>query len=149
MGYDLTSCGPCVPASQQRDLRVLLGLPAPEGEDLWRFRWNIYHWPKLLKLAGQFGWELGENWVDRYCSNDFLVTAEDARNLADALERALPDIPNEQVCAVKKIDLPGGMTCTAFEGEPPENPLELFSGERKQYLREFIAFCRNGAFRID
>lgn len=82
------------------------------------------------------------------------VTDDDARALADALERALPDVPDHDAIAHKVlsvIDTPG-------LGVPPQlrmlnprarlNPFEYFSGTNKARLRRFIAFCRAGGFRI-
>lgn len=84
-----------------------------KGED---FRWNMDTWGKVLQLAERYGWtaqgtqsaqlyeadgspvysdEILNSWDGGYCSNDLqTVTAEDSAALADALERALPDIPD-------------------------------------------------------
>jgi hypothetical protein len=73
------------------------------------------------------------------------VSAKDARALADALEQALPDIPRHNALEHK---------CMVIDGERllPEgvrvSPYERFSGSNRLHLEKFIAFCRNGGFRI-
>jgi hypothetical protein len=77
----------------------------------------------------------------------FRVTAEDARALAEALERALPDVPDHDALAGKTFthpDLPGVRLVNATT---PVNPYEWFSG-KKGLLQDFIAFCRQGGFEI-
>jgi hypothetical protein len=101
-----------------------------------------------------------ESWQGGYGTNDFqVVSAQDAAALADALERALPDLPKYNALEHKGRDV------SSF---PPElcdqlralgvsqlipadadiNPFERFSGRGRDYLRGFIAFCRAGAFNI-
>jgi len=68
------------------------------------------------------------------------VTNEDAATLADALERALLDIPGHEISG-KEEDL--------FTTINPEmQALKIFSGERKQVVIKFINLCRKGAFEI-
>jgi hypothetical protein len=87
--------------------------------------------------------------IDSYFHNaGFRVTTEHARALADALERALPDVPNHEAAAHKTVELPG------FPGErflpfgTPIDSFEWFSGQNKRHLLDFIAFCRQGEFKI-
>src|SRR5919112_6036717 len=92
------------------------------GGDRW-FSWTA--WENLLDLAHEYGWEPAgteppqwiatnpdgsidhemtamysrskENWDGSYFSNDGqYVTDEEAASIADALERALDDIPDEE-----------------------------------------------------
>jgi len=94
------------------------------------------------------------------------VTDEDAHNLAAALEKALKDIPDEQMTEIKlrtldeyesprsayfkfrkTLNIPGG-GC-GFIGPDPNTTNQIyFSGEAKDKLRKFIAFCQEGAFLI-
>jgi hypothetical protein len=109
-------------------------------------------WRCLLNLGMMYGWEpagtqapdpdlcyegIGPaHWDESdYCSNTGqLVTDEDANALADALERALPDIPEHHVT----VDI-----------ENVESmPVEWFSGDGKNRLMEMIAFLREGEFEI-
>jgi hypothetical protein len=103
------------------------------------FRWTIYGWSNTLELAEQYGWHpmgtgaprgiLKGNQSGSYFSNDGqLFYARDARNLAEALERALEEIPTEKL---KK-----------------NGSNWLFTKEGKESLKRFIIFCRKGSFRI-
>ena len=103
----------------------------------------LYHvWPEVLRLADKYGWkpagtcELapdGEHvYLDEkhsYMTNDgFVVMKTDARNLAAALSKAVRDSasrPRARKLAGRIEDVGGA------DG-----------------LREFIRFCRAGAFRI-
>jgi hypothetical protein len=84
-----------------------------------------------------------------YLSNEGKrVAAEDAAALAEALERALPDLPAHDALIDKTVQhpqLPGDrfvMVGTAV------NPFEWFSGDKRQTVKDFIAFCRQGGFEI-
>jgi hypothetical protein len=82
-----------------------------------------------------------------FYNSGFRVTAEDSRALADALERALPDVPEHDALAGKAFvhpDLPG---VRLVDATTPVNPYEWFGG-KKELLRDFIAFCRQGGFEI-
>jgi hypothetical protein len=111
------------------------------------FRFSNSAWCAVLELAYEYGWEPAgteapeftfyapdgvtvdeaqtrewrqhyRNWDGSYFGNAFQVVCdEDAANIAEALERALDDVP----------DLSEGW---------------------KDYLQEFIKFCRAGAFSI-
>lgn len=111
-------------------------------------------WIDIIRLAYQYGWQpkkvvpshplmdepfrlLEGNYV--FIPTQ-IVTAEDAAALADALERALPDIPDESVIP----PLIEGIRCPEFEPELPAR----FSGRKKEDLLMLIGFCREGSFRI-
>jgi hypothetical protein len=109
------------------------------------------------------------NWDGGYFTNDYqVVSDEDAANIADALERALDDVPDEgggghvltpaQYHAAQRDELSREDLDKAIEQFmerraasppqiPPQTPAWYFAGE-KDYLREFIAFCRAGEFSI-
>jgi hypothetical protein len=131
-----------------------------EGGD---FHFDVFGWSKVLQLARLYGWRpLGTrleedsegkpvgDWAGGYDSNDFqTVTAADARHLAGALERALPDVPGHDALGHKLVTLT--FRGREIQGLPPDanvSPVEYFSGERKQLLQDFISFCRAGAFLI-
>jgi hypothetical protein len=147
-------------------------LSGPAGD----FHFNIFGWEQALKLAELYGWEPAgteapkrddpdeaedpedEEWeeVERvwgggYCTNDGQwVSSEDAENLADALESALPDIPGHDALENKTREImtkEGPMRVIPAGADV--NPLESFSGPtQKAYLRKFIEFCRAGGFNI-
>lgn len=141
-----------------------------------RMRFLAGHWDDLLRLAEQHGWkpmgteafwyvEWGTpadqaaeiarqaelNWDGNYWSNDWqTVTAQDARNLGDALELALPDFPDHDALEHKRETVHTvhfGPIVTIPHGTPV-SIFEVFSGPEKQYLRDFIAVCRAGEFYI-
>jgi len=57
-------------------------------------RFNVQSWPLLLELAFHYGWN--RTGID-YLSNDAILIKEDAINLAAALEKVLPDLPDIRV----------------------------------------------------
>jgi hypothetical protein len=72
------------------------------------------------------------DWDGSYFSNSWqLVTPEDARAIADALERALGDRPNGE-----------------SSSEPVGPREELLAGTRRRLVEQFIAYCRAGRFFI-
>jgi hypothetical protein len=89
-----------------------------------------------------------EDWnATNYYTNDFQwVTDEDAANIADALERALTHVPDERTMAMKAALTPSGVPFDVLEHL---TPLDWCSGaDGKAHIREFIDFCRTGAFCI-
>ena len=137
---------------------------------------NMTSWRYVLGLAHSYGWqpagteppsmtvyyvdgtvderltaqyaELAEDWnrYDYFTNSFQQVTDEDAANLADALERALTDVPEERTVAMRAASQP------PHRGVPLDvvehlTPLDWFSGERER-LEEFISYCRAGGFRI-
>jgi hypothetical protein len=107
------------------------------------FHWTNGGWVSVLAFARLFGWEgcgtgapkrlRKKKWRGSYGGNEGqLVYARDAKALAEALARALAELP--PVC-------------------PPElSFIEhydwFFSPAGYQYTQQFIAFCRAGSFRI-
>jgi len=146
-------------------------------------RFTNTSWSKILELAYEYGWkpqgtepgewydENGEldkqlspnpdEWDGTYFSNDYqLVTDEDAANIADALQRALDDIPDFDTDEKRVEYGPGELPTSQVERSFVEqglvinvpnaslSPVEYFSGEAKQMVRDFIRFCQAGGFRI-
>lgn len=135
---------------------------------------------KALKLACLYGWcpqgtrapemlnlrVINAEWDGAYLTNDGqVVTAEDARSLACALEKSLDDIPddnletiwNSKYCIV--TDLPEWLA--PYEKELIDDgleeslsdmlelhPFEFFAGNEKQNLIQFIRFCKLGSFIV-
>ena len=126
-----------------------------EGGD---FHFDIFRWSAVLTLARNNGWEPAgtifeddPDWQGHYDTNEGqLVTAVDAARLADALERALPDIPDHDALEHKtrEVDLPGLGPTRLIDARENLSPIELFSGDRKEQLRKFILYCRAGSFQI-
>lgn len=111
-------------------------------------------------------YKLNTEWDGRYLTNDGqIVRAEDAYSLAAALERSLNDIPNTNIKIEwnpelwMEDDLPEWLSpderAIIEEGLQDglldtmgTHPCEFFAGNEKQYLIEFIRFCRLGSFKI-
>lgn len=95
------------------------------------FRWSNHGWLAVLDLAERYGWqpigtkpselmkeswgeEMCLNWNGRYDTNEYqIISDDDAGNMAAALERALPDIPDENALIDKgelRV-LPKFLTC--------------------------------------
>jgi len=128
------------------------------------FRFNVNAWPILLELAFHYGWNrMGTTAKDKgYLNNNSKVTPQDAINLAEALEKALLDIP--------EIDDPSlsanvwGSNIINAENTTPEKMFDdllnymkpppgqdisklliRFSGnEHRQKIIDFINFCKEG-----
>jgi hypothetical protein len=127
-----------------------------------------YGWrPKGTRLPYAYDlYQLNVEWDGRYLTNDGqIVKAEDAYSLAAALEKALNDIPDTNVKIDwnpelwDKDDLPEWLSpderAIIEEGLQDglldtmgTHPCEFFAGDEKQYLIEFIRFCRLGSFEI-
>jgi hypothetical protein len=135
---------------------------------------------KALELACLYGWRplgthppsildfhlLNAEWNGTYLTNDGqIVSAEDARSLAVALEKSLDDIPDEGVTMDWSIkfwvddDLPEWLSPEERElledgldehspGHLKVHPFAFFAGDEKQQLVHFMRFCRLGSFTI-
>ncbi len=89
-------------------------------------------------------------WDGTYTTNDYQwVEAADARGLADALEHALDDVP-DQSCVPDEPLIVRGRVAILLERDEVDgvSSLRWFSGRGKPVLRDFIRFCRAGAFYI-
>ena len=86
-------------------------------------------------------------WDGGYTTNDGqTVVAADARSLAEALERAVSDIPSADVIAQHRAPS-GGIQI--FPNPPAIDDLDWFCGdETKARIREFISYCYAGEFQI-
>ena len=123
-------------------------------------------WRLLLALTSVYGWKpqgtLAPDpeyvddepsqvipWDGRYappaCQR---MTEGDARAMADALERALPDIPDHDALS-DKVLAPGGDDPLALWGRPARTgvtitAMEEFSGPNKPYPRALVTHLREG-----
>ena len=113
-----------------------------------------------------------QSWDGNYFHNDGqVVTAPDASALADSLEQLLSNPAREQVAATvgqRMDDAINDQRITPAASSPDIDnfPLDFvrqmftrfkqqsvgtwqFDARSDQYLRDFIAFCRKGSFRIE
>jgi len=125
---------------------------------------TVYVWAEVLKFARLNGWkpmgtlpaeeadeEERSAWDGNYVLNgNQRVQDADARALASALERGLPDLPNAYAAGHRAVtegpeDQP---TRILVPVGAPISPIEALSGPNKAAIRELIAFCRTGGFEI-
>jgi hypothetical protein len=130
-------------------------------------RYGISRWPAMLRLARAYGWKpagttideesgiiLTGKWTGSYeAMAGELVSTEDASNLAAALERALTHFPRQDEEETLQYQLKNNLWRPPNEYE--SKALQWFIKDEEQTdfqaqsLVDFIAFCREGAFRID
>ena len=124
------------------------------------------NWKRALDLARAYGWKPEgtdppdirdqdddpacdwSGWSGTYTECEYQhVRAEDAANLADALELALLDIPQRSVI---ERDAPGVFSGVRGVSVPrEENPIEWFyRPARRAELVRLMEFCRAGGFEI-
>lgn len=143
-------------------------------------KYSRQFWEKTLELARFHGWKpLGSRppviigfqginalWDGTYLTNDGqTITSADALALAEALERALDAIPDEEPKAdwnpglwrgdelpewlspSEKEMIEDGLETGAFE-VAALHPHEFFAGAEKRALIELIRFCKLGSFKV-
>ena len=130
---------------------------------------SVFEWGQLLRLAQSYGWvpagtvldEPNVGWNGGYQTNDWQrVTADDACNLADALLRALHDLPadDKRRSGTIPVELPRDfhnlptnpvIDCIALEDMERLTPRDWFGGnEGRECVQKYIDFCRAGEFVI-
>lgn len=108
------------------------------------YYWTSTGWGNVLRLAYDYGWKMRGITYTRlsqpvkkfwaYTFNDGQwVWAEDARAIADALERAMPDLKRRRWGRRRKLD---------------EYERWFFTKEGRIAIQETLDFCRKGTFRI-
>ncbi len=175
MGYDIYSCRQTLPPFDFEKSREDFEAYKAESLEVGDYaRFNSTAWPKLLNLAESFGWipagtlpppgieddsevELTAGYM---WNSGRIVTAEDALNLAEALEKSLPNIVDQEE-PDKLIELKnpsedpitdlfrkaaGEGTYYGPNSDMPE--YKYFGGELKQRIIYFIRLCRKGDFAI-
>lgn len=137
------------------------------GGDIWASK---FEWGQLRRLAQSYGWvpagtvldEPDVDWNGGYQTNDWQrVTADDARNLADALSRALRDLPaddDKRRSVTIQVELPPAfhslpanpvMDSIALEDMERLTPLDWFGGdEGRKTVQKYIDFIGAGEFVI-
>lgn len=83
-----------------------------------------------------------KDWRDDYFTPEGqYITEDDALGIAAALKIFLPEVPDDDSPPAVEDD-------HTHLAELPVSPHELFRGDGKQLIREFIEFCENGGFFI-
>lgn len=119
-------------------------------------------WRRILWIAQCYGWqphgteppdELAittgiwrgkpTDWTGAYSPSDGQeITEDDAKALAAALERALPDVPDCDTDEKRRREVDAGSTWFVDVPASGANCLGAFKGIRKKILTAFIAHCR-------
>ena len=117
-------------------------------------------WASMLKLASLKEWkpagtEAPDGW-DGEWKGSYIVNGgqrvidADSSNLADALESALPDVPDHDAMADKVVErkLPDGRVFRDVPEGVTFTPYEVWVGKSRDGLIKLIDLCRNGGFTI-
>jgi hypothetical protein len=152
-----------------------MGMDLYRGKDY--FRWNAIPWCGILEVAMNYGWEpmgtgaprgrLKKDWDGscNYWGNEGqLFYARDAKNLATALELFLttPEaIRLRKSKRQREVLAPGQKLRRYVERltDTISGPAEKYkpdghraqhglTAEQREYIKQFISFCRKGSFRI-
>jgi hypothetical protein len=122
------------------------------------FTWNSKAWQGVFELATSYGWTpmgttiddgreaYNDDWAGGYFTNDGQrMLQEDAQNLAEALERALPNLADDNDLA----EYVRGKGCLVY----PDGvgvPITMRFGGRvlREKIQHFIAFLKGGEVLI-
>jgi hypothetical protein len=136
------------------------------------FRWSVHGWRAVRQLAKDYGWEpegtrppedWGGDWAGVYDTNELqCVTDGDAARWADALEKALAEMPRLGTCeepgpvemfspgdAADLQDFLGQLFSQESRRRQAQEFLTWFqTADGRQKVQDFIRYCRAGAFVI-
>ena len=129
-------------------------------------RYGLSQWPAILRLARAFGWKATGTTIDEQAgvtstkkwSGSYeamahqWVSAQDANNLADAIERTLVYFPrqDEEKTLAYQVKTNRWGPPNKYE----EEALRWFFKDaeliitHEMSLADFVAYCREGAFEI-
>ena len=111
----------------------------------WRLAVHTSDWRNLVTLAHRYGWKPTAG-LDRYLhERKQVVPAYDARALAEALKRALVDLPPERRKELRPPAVPGGFPAEEMRVGPDSDPKNYFSWDRRWIVEEVIRLCGQGA----
>jgi hypothetical protein len=105
-------------------------------------------WRNLVALAHQYGWK-PTGGLDPYLREPRkIVPAHEARALAEALKRALGDLPPERRKKLRLPALPYGFAAEAMRFGPDPDPKNYFAWQRRWIVEEVIRLCGRGAMEF-
>jgi hypothetical protein len=115
-------------------------------------QWHINNkaWYAVLELALDNNWE-PERDCDHYTGEFRVVSAKDGLCMATAVEEAMAKIPDSDAMpkdSVRTFVSPSGMEIVCHEFTTPVTPYQLWSGDGKPKLKEFVRIARAGSFTI-
>jgi hypothetical protein len=102
-------------------------------------------WRNLVALAHQYGWKPVEG-LGRYLhEGKQVVPAYDARALAEALKKALVDLPPERRKEFRPPSTVSGFAAETMRFGADPDPKDYFSWKRRWIVEEVIRLCGRGA----
>jgi len=108
-----------------------------------RMTLSAQDWWPLLELASKYGWS-PPGGLNQYIQDPpEVISASVTREIAQALSRALPNLPNEERSSTHPTSTTG-----VFYTDSIVDPQLRFGGERKRIVEDFIALCDRGNLRI-
>ena len=99
-------------------------------------------WP-LLELASKYGWHPLGGRTQYIQDPPEVISAGVTREIAEALERAVPDLPTEEMPSYQPTSTPA-----VYVADSLVNPQAHFGGQRRSIVEDFIALCNRGDLRV-
>ena len=110
----------------------------------WRLGLHTSDWRTLVALAHQYGWKPTAG-LDRHLHERRQVVPDyEARALAEALMKALVDLPPERRKEFRPSRTAGGFAAETMRFGPDPDPKHYFSWKRRWIVEEVIRLCGQG-----
>jgi hypothetical protein len=98
----------------------------------------------LVALAHRYGWKPTAG-LGRYLhEGKQVVPAHEARGLAEALKKALVDLPPERRKEFRPSGTTGGLAAETMRIGPDPDPKHYFSWGRRWIVEEVVRLCEGG-----
>jgi hypothetical protein len=108
---------------------------------------HVLDWWNLLGLAAKYGWRPAEG-VDHYLYDASFIPGGVSRDIARALKKALPHLPEEEGPRLRKANPQLRGIAGPVPRGPYKDPSNHFGGKRKWLVGEFIELCQKGILDI-
>jgi hypothetical protein len=110
---------------------------------------HVRDWKALLDLARRYGWRPGAGLGHHLHESPQTVSSYDAQFIAEALGRALEDLPAERRKELRPTDTTDAfLFADKVRHEPHPDPKGYFSWERRWIVAAFVALCQQGDLEI-
>ena len=114
----------------------------------WRLALHTADWENLVGLAHRYGWRPKAG-LDQYLpERKQVVPAPDTRALAEALLRALEDLPPERRKEFRPAGTAGSFAAEVRRFGPEPDPTDYFAWERRWIVEEVVRLCGRGTMEI-
>jgi hypothetical protein len=113
-----------------------------------RLALHTSEWRNLVALARRYGWKPPAG-LDRHLHERKQVVPDyESRALAEALKKALGDLPPERRKELRPPSAAVGFDAEAMRFRPDPNPKDYLSWERRWIVEEVARLCGLGAVEI-